>query len=442
MSSQKTSIPDQPGVSDNLPLHAAVRSNHSGVVRTLLEQRSDPNLRDSAGETPLHICCRMGNLPLLEILLLEERVDPNIQSMSGETPLHLIAGKDPQMIIRLLEHGADPNISDVSCNLPAHIAIQEGNLACLKAILEHSTFAPSPSPYPNSLMEATRKAGQPEMEAYLFQWEISLSRPHHMHLLARAGKWSEAEKMIAQDRALVEIPDDFGRTPLHIAAWLGDLEGVLLFLDAGADPNSRMKPSLFEDPRFIAPLHFSIAKGFVDLSTALIDRGATVTDLQEPIFLEKVIRSKNHAFLETLLKKGIPPNPAKPGRYPLWVAGEENNLEMVKLLLKYRADPNHPKQSSCPIEDVRSPVIKKLLREHGVRVPPGQGAYICKLCGKSYDAGSTGIGTPDAKEIEIGCSRCGARICSYCSYTYEMGKAHVKKICLDCYRADPNPPET
>jgi len=421
---------------DDFPLHSAVRDNCSGIVRTLLEQGADPNLQDASGETPLHICCRMSNRNLMEIILHDQRVDPNIQARSGETPLHLIAGKDPQMIILLLKQGADPVIADTFSRLPAHIAVKDGDLDCLKAVLEHSNFAP---PWPRqyqSLLEAARKAGKRDMESYLYQWEISLAQAHHMHLLAHSGHWSEVEKMIAQDHALVDVRDDFGRTPLHIASWMGDLEGVLMLLEAGADPNARLKASPFEDRRFVTPLHFSLVKGFPAVSFALIERGAIVKDLQEPLFLERVIRSQDLALLETLLIKGIPPNPGKPGRSPLWVAGEEDSLAMVELLLKYGAEPNHPAHAGGSLEEIRNPLVKKLLRDHGGRVNPQGEGHICQLCGNSFAAPSPSGVPIVVRKIDVDCARCGARVCSICSYPFEQPANHVKKMCLNCYKAD------
>lgn len=53
------------------PLEKAVKGNHLGVARFLLQHGADPYCKDYCGETPIIVNakCWAGNLPMLDLLL-------------------------------------------------------------------------------------------------------------------------------------------------------------------------------------------------------------------------------------------------------------------------------------------------------------------------------------------------------------------------------------
>ncbi len=70
----------------NTALDAAVAANHADVVRILLAAGANPNVRDSAGFTPLHKAASNGNAAVVD-MLLEHGADPAATREGGTTPL-------------------------------------------------------------------------------------------------------------------------------------------------------------------------------------------------------------------------------------------------------------------------------------------------------------------------------------------------------------------
>ena len=71
-----------------LPLQAAIKGNHVGIVGLLLQQpRIDVNLQTSFGQTPLHMACMIGCTKIVKMLLSFPGIDPHIPNDMGRLPL-------------------------------------------------------------------------------------------------------------------------------------------------------------------------------------------------------------------------------------------------------------------------------------------------------------------------------------------------------------------
>lgn len=77
-------------------MHEAVRNNHVGMLRVMIEKGADVNLTQDepagAGNTPLHVACIWGMAEAAK-LLMDSGADDHLQNVNGETPAHLAVQK-------------------------------------------------------------------------------------------------------------------------------------------------------------------------------------------------------------------------------------------------------------------------------------------------------------------------------------------------------------
>lgn len=86
--------------------------------------------------TPLHVCARMGNLAILEILL-QSGAGVNAVDGEGRTALHYGAQSGREDVVRaLLGHKADPSILDSRGMSVMHVAVVSSQELIVKLLLE------------------------------------------------------------------------------------------------------------------------------------------------------------------------------------------------------------------------------------------------------------------------------------------------------------------
>ncbi|WP_426671626.1 ankyrin repeat domain-containing protein [Mucilaginibacter sp. McL0603] len=83
------------------PIHSAAAGNYTDIVRILIENGAQVNVRQQAGATPLHSAAQNGNLELL-IMLLENGAETNVRMEGGKMPADLAKDKGFDEIAEIL----------------------------------------------------------------------------------------------------------------------------------------------------------------------------------------------------------------------------------------------------------------------------------------------------------------------------------------------------
>ena len=114
------------------------------------------NYKDEKGYTALHYACDEGKLKIVKILL-DENCDSNIKNNDKETPLHLASKKGYFDICKMLiENGAVLNTYNSEKNSPLHYACMNNNVELLKYFLTKLPQADAKNKYDKKPIDLTK----------------------------------------------------------------------------------------------------------------------------------------------------------------------------------------------------------------------------------------------------------------------------------------------
>jgi ankyrin repeat protein len=304
------------------PLVRAVKDADRAAVRTLLQQRVDPNQAEPDGTTALHWAARRDDVELVRSLI---RAGANVQAVNryGVTPLMLVSETGSVLTAEaLLAAGADANLGLPEGETPLMIAARSGKADIVKLLALHGA-------------KVDAKESWHEQTALM---------------------WAAAEDHGTVIATLVELGGDFkartsgGFTPLLFAARAGKIEAVRTLLDLGADVNDALHPAVKAAPPRTMPAAGNNAAGGGDqLRPSGNGEGTSALVL--------ALTNKHWALARFLLEHGADANDGRAGWTPLHELAYMRRPNIGKGL---------PPQEE--VEYIDTLEIARLLVEHGADV--------------------------------------------------------------------------
>ena len=103
------------------------------LAQVLLQAGANPNVKDEAGQFPLHLAFNMGRKLVHDVkFLLQKGANPNMVDQFGESPLHVAASEHrcqlgcgcTDIVKQLLDSGANPNCTNIWGRTPLHNAVE------------------------------------------------------------------------------------------------------------------------------------------------------------------------------------------------------------------------------------------------------------------------------------------------------------------------------
>ncbi|XP_068812341.1 ankyrin repeat domain-containing protein 27 isoform X5 [Struthio camelus] len=434
------------------PLHLACQKGYQNVTLLLLHYKASSDVQDNNGNTPLHLACTYGHEDCVKALVYYDvhccRLD--IGNEKGDTPLHIAARWGYQGIIEvLLQNGANPDIQNRMKETSLQCALNSKILSLME--LNYLTFergqsaseSPLRSPQrstetfsrgssvsslssasidirqeeaKNSFKEVEKLLravadGDLEMVRYLLEWTEddvededhtgSTSKPEFCHPLCQCSKCGPAQKKFARIPANglgVNVSNQDGFTPLHMAALHGHSELVSLLLKNGANISAK-------NAKHAVPLHLACQKGHFQVVKCLMDYNAKQNkkDMYGNTPLIYACLNGQYETAALLLQHGASVNLSNAkGNTALHEAVIGKNEGLVELLLRNGAATHIRNERRCTPADCAEPNsnIIKLLETAPSYVPSSeerekdceQHATIkirkkvnCKPCEKSGD---------------------------------------------------------
>jgi len=276
------------------------------MVKYLLSLRVNIDDIDYVESTALHFCAALGNGDLIDLLI---------------------------------KRGANPNVYDAEALTPLHLAVNQGHMSCVRALLNNwakVNLSDTDVTGPGDAYEVHKMVSVPGASLYIAK------RGTPLHVCAATDRAPIAEHLIDEAGADVNSPKGaHGCTPLHIACRAGFAGMCKLLLDKGCDVRSR-------DDSGEEPLHRCVENGDIGIAKMLLESGADASCVNHagvtPMHLAAAFARKD--FFELLLSHGADPNQActkvyedwDGGRAPLHYAAHAGDLPAFVRLVDLGAD--------------------------------------------------------------------------------------------------------
>ena len=282
------------------PLIAAVDRENGAAVDKLLKAGDDVNqaVEKSSkhptlgkdrwpGSTPLLHAARLGNRPIVEMLLARESIDVDKANVQGGTPVFAAAAAGHLEVVRLL--------ADKGANL---------DLATTR--------------WWKITKQLIRARGGGMTPLFV----------------ATANGYLEVVRLLADRGAALDLANKNGWTPISVASHFGHLEIVRFLADKGARLDSA-------DQAGNTPLHAAAQGGKLEVVRLLVERGAPLDPANGKGCTPVFVAAEHHhpAVVAELLSRSADPNKkSKKGLTPLHVAHRGHDAELVATLLVHGAD--------------------------------------------------------------------------------------------------------
>ena len=178
-------------------LHSLAEKGKFEIIRLMVKRIKDLNPQDIYGHTPYHIAALHGHVEVCRVLM-EYLTDKNTTDNSGKTPFCIAASYGHLEVCRLfMETCVDKNHVDDDLRIPLHMAAWNGHVEIVGLFMANLVDK-------NLRENVGRKT--PLLTAIL------------------GGHLNVCKLLIEEYKADVNLSDDYGLTPLHLACKLGWLE--------------------------------------------------------------------------------------------------------------------------------------------------------------------------------------------------------------------------
>jgi ankyrin repeat protein len=264
--------------------------------------------------------------------LLEKSADVNVPQPDGTTALHWAAYWDDVATVRLLlRAGANVNAANRYGVTPLFVAATNGNAPVLETLLKAkadantatATDAVSGAGEP-ALMAAAR-TGNAEAVKLLLEYGADVRAGEGWHkqtalMYAAAANSPAAVQALLDAGADIRATSDGGFTPLHYAARAGAIDTARVLVAAGADLNKRLNSGA-------SPLMLGIINARWELAAMLVEKGANPNDDGMGF---TALHQLVWAYHPNVVY--MPPGPVPTGKL--------GAMDLAKVLLDHKADPN------------------------------------------------------------------------------------------------------
>uniref|UniRef100_A0A3B4AQV5 Uncharacterized protein n=1 Tax=Periophthalmus magnuspinnatus TaxID=409849 RepID=A0A3B4AQV5_9GOBI len=226
------------------PGHDAAATGHARELQWLIEQGGcHIEDRDAAGASALHLSARFGCVDVTQ-WLLSAGAEAEAESHCGALPAHYAAANGDLTCLKLLIQQA-PSVNNTGLGAtPLYLACQEGHQPIVQFLVEECGADVNLRAYDGmSCMHAAAHLGHRDIVLWLVTCtDVDLCAQDRegataLHFAASRGHYCILERLLHVGSKVMK--DYWGGTPLHDAAENGELECCKLLLTHRADPTEK-----------------------------------------------------------------------------------------------------------------------------------------------------------------------------------------------------------
>lgn len=198
-------------------LHCAVRANATSCIKLFIRENADVAQVEFSGMSPIHLAADLGYVQCLDALLESKKANVNVRSKEKkQTPLHLAALRGQVLCIEmLLEKGANANVKNHIGQTPLHLAALAKSYECIEVLLGKAN-------------------ADPDVE--------DCDKRTAMHAaVGKTPRSNDIIEILISYGGSINVQDQYGYTPLHIAALKGYSQCVETLIYYGADVSAKSK---------------------------------------------------------------------------------------------------------------------------------------------------------------------------------------------------------
>jgi len=230
------------------PLHLAAENDDFEIIRILMENHANPNLKNRIGLAPIHILAMHGRIQALELLLNFENVDVEVKNNLGETPLVLAERYRQIACMNILRNHI--SAQKLKIGKPNEIkinflqAIKEMDVVTTKGLspfIDHINFFGTDGQTPLHLAAENDDIGTIKclMECKANPNLKNQKGETAIHILAMHGRVEALQLLLKYNITDALVKDNCQQTPLDLAIKYGQTPCVTLLKDYNKHKNSR-----------------------------------------------------------------------------------------------------------------------------------------------------------------------------------------------------------
>jgi ankyrin repeat protein len=335
------------------PLHVAATGGHYDVARLIVDAGADIHVTTTTGATALHFAAAAGSRATVA-LLLEHGADVNAREPQwGQTPLMFAAAAGRTEVVELLMAGgadvrAAGKVIDITARERADNAESRARNARIAAVrLELAaprTNAEASSAPAGTPARVARSADDSGGEPVPLGYAALVGAQGGLTATLLAAREGHAETVVALldgGAAINQVSASDRTSPLLMASINGHFDLAMRLLARGADPmlasdagatplyavlNMQWAPK----SRHPQPAHYMQQRvGYLELAEALLEAGS---DPNARLSKSLWYTTYNRDLL------GVD----RSGATPFWLAAYTLDIPVMRLMLRYGADPNVP----------------------------------------------------------------------------------------------------